>query len=292
MGDRRFESAYRAMAQGASANALAQLDDAQVIEALAHASRESDPYVANVLASEAMNRMRRARLVYEHIGEGVCLLGPRGELRELNPAAREMLAISPEALAAAPSHAILHAPGEETCAVCRVMATGHEETCEMERLRTGDGALLSVSCVVAPVKVDHTIEGFVVAFRDASERAGWIALIEAFYHLHDKLGMGLVITDRTSIHYANDAFRAMVGRSLEDLLELSDLISLADPADHERLREAFRWTGQTVEPSRVRARLQRSDGARVEVDLFVTTTPEEPRLRYVCLVEPVRALTH
>ncbi|GEM_PF-4589488 len=291
MGDRRFAAPYRAIRDAPDPlAATARLSDDEVVQALAHASRERDPYAANVLASEAMNRMRRARLVNEHIGEGVCVLTAEGVIQSMNPAARRLLAWRAEDVARGIPHERLHVNGP--CCVCRSMAAMEPCESDEEAFATRLGLATPVSCVVAPVLVEGLCEGFVLAFRDMRERraaeadhAGWTALMEAFYHLHDTLGIGLVITEGPRLHYANDAFRAMVGRSLEELRGTRDLLTLVPPGERDRLERAM---GVPMPQRPVRATLLAREGARVPVDLYVAiakgSTPQgEPR--FVCLVQ-------
>ena len=62
MGDRRFDAAYEAIASSKDrAAAIADKSDAEVIHALAAASRRMDAYVANILAVEVLNRRRKQR---------------------------------------------------------------------------------------------------------------------------------------------------------------------------------------------------------------------------------------
>lgn len=62
MGDRRFDAAYRTLAETADrAAVLHAMADDELVHALAAASRRMDAYLANVLAVELLNRQRRHR---------------------------------------------------------------------------------------------------------------------------------------------------------------------------------------------------------------------------------------
>lgn len=62
MGDRRFDASYERLLESRDrASAIRAMSDADVIHALAAASRRVDAYLANVLAVEAINRHRRQR---------------------------------------------------------------------------------------------------------------------------------------------------------------------------------------------------------------------------------------
>ena len=71
MGDARFEEPYERLADASDrASALRRLSHAEVIQALAAASRAQDPYLANVLATEALNRYRRLAALFAAIALG------------------------------------------------------------------------------------------------------------------------------------------------------------------------------------------------------------------------------
>ena len=92
MGDVRYERPYQRVRQAADrAAAIRALADEDVIAALAVASAEKDPYLANAFASEAMNRVRRKGAIVQAANEGLLSLDPDGRLTYLNPAAERML---------------------------------------------------------------------------------------------------------------------------------------------------------------------------------------------------------
>lgn len=62
MGDRRYDAAYRAVAEAPDRSAaIRDLRHEEVVQALAAASKRMDAYLANVLAVEVLNRYRRQR---------------------------------------------------------------------------------------------------------------------------------------------------------------------------------------------------------------------------------------
>ena len=71
MGDVRYDEAYERVADAADRGvAVRSLSHAEVIQALAAASRAHDPYLANVLATEALNRYRRLAAVFAAVALG------------------------------------------------------------------------------------------------------------------------------------------------------------------------------------------------------------------------------
>ena len=92
MGDLRFEAHHqRVEAAGDPIREIRDMSDAAVVEALAAASRATDAYLANILATEATNRMHRARSEVVHLGEGLCSLDVHGRILSANPAAEALL---------------------------------------------------------------------------------------------------------------------------------------------------------------------------------------------------------
>lgn len=79
MGDVRFTPHDERVANAAdAAEALRRMADEEVVMALAAASRRGDPLLANVLATEAQNRMRRTRAALEDLGGWCAWIGRSG----------------------------------------------------------------------------------------------------------------------------------------------------------------------------------------------------------------------
>lgn len=92
MGDTRFRAPYEQIRKSRDKPAhLAALRDDEVVQALAHASREREPFLANVLATEAVNRMRRASAIATHMAEGAFAVDGTLRLTFVNPAMGRML---------------------------------------------------------------------------------------------------------------------------------------------------------------------------------------------------------
>ncbi|HUR69415.1 MAG TPA: PAS domain S-box protein [Candidatus Thermoplasmatota archaeon] len=177
MGDRRFDREYDAARDaGDPARHLSDMSDAAVVEALAAASRRSDPYLANVLATEATNRMDRSRLEMRSLAEGVCSLDLDGRIKSANPAAEELLGWRQGELV-----------GQDFDSLCRdgdrdgarraehgeflsAIATGIVVECDTERFFRRDGTTFAASYTAAPIIRSGAITGAVIAFRDASSR--------------------------------------------------------------------------------------------------------------------------
>jgi PAS domain S-box-containing protein len=176
MGDRRFETHYETVRTATvPQDALRDMADGAVVEALAAASRANDPYLANVLATEATNRMRRSRVEVVNLGEGLCSLDMAGRILTANPAAERLLGWSQAELC-----------GQDFDSFCRdgakvgdrtlrgmyfsVITTGVAVDCDAERFYRRDGSAFDVSYSAAPIVGPHGVEGVVIAFRDVSTR--------------------------------------------------------------------------------------------------------------------------
>lgn len=293
MGDRRFAPLYDAVRDAKDrASALHALSDTEVIRALAHASREGDPLLANVLATEAENRIQRARVIYENIHDGLLSVDADGRILAVNPAAERMLRWPHNELVGKDKHSTIHLVDDhgrrmtrDQCQMLHVLQTGGVANSDRDLLTRKDGTTFPVSFTAAPVWADGEIAGIVVAFRDATEQTrheeeskAWLNLVNSFYAVHDKLGMGTVIVDDGRIHYANEAFRSLLGYSQEELRsEVPDVFALF-PAE---TREAFKahladlYIHGTSTQSR-EAQLLRRDGAVVDAELWVARVNHQP----------------
>lgn len=180
MGDLRYHRALQRVYEAPNkARAIAELDDDEVVQALAALSREEarrDPYVANVLATEAMNRMRRARTVARNLVEGVIHVDAQNRILEANPAALRLLGCATGALRGEDATDTVRARDmhgqrlpRELCPLQLPLHTREHAEGEAQFERC-DGALIPISYTSAPVIHDDELVGAVTAFRDLRER--------------------------------------------------------------------------------------------------------------------------
>lgn len=175
MGDTRFARFYHEVKDAEDpAASIRSLTDEGVISALAAASRDANPYLANVLASEALNRARLKGAVMNTLGEGVYAVSRDGRLTYLNPAAERLLAVEARQVLGADIHLLIHPPDAppvpEPCAL--VLALNHGESVRADDavFVTADGSLLAVSFVSTPLLREGELDGAVVAFQDIRAR--------------------------------------------------------------------------------------------------------------------------
>lgn len=225
MGDVRYEPAYARIARSSDrAKVLTEFDDAEVIQALGAASREKDALLANILATEAMNRMRRAGAIARHQGEGALAGDAEGRCTFANRAATIALSRGRSELIGAALSDVLKVrtregtppPGPEP--VGRVLAAGETLRYDDLFLKAADRRAVPVIITYAPVVVDDEPTGIVVTFRDITGvRAQEQELAEANRFLQatlDALPLSIAILDDSAkIVAVNAAWRSFGERN-------------------------------------------------------------------------------
>lgn len=209
MGDRRYEKAYAAVAKAANrAQVIQSLDDEAVIHALAAASRMQDPLLANVLATEAENRIRRLRAVVVYVGDGVASLDAKGNVRWLNPAAEALLGMDKENVVGRNLHTVVEHRGRddvliphEACALLAVARTRQVAQVQGEFFVRGDRSRLCVAYTSAPTfDPEGQVNGIVVAFRDCATRQAQEEELRAarilYCSLFERLPLAAVLLDQ------------------------------------------------------------------------------------------------
>lgn len=173
MGDVRFREAYaRIQTAGDRAQALRALSDDEVIAALAHASQEQDRLLANVLATEAFNRMRRSGVIARSVGEAVLGFDANGYLNFANPSAEQLLGAQAADLWHRRWFEII-GRGEldpAGCPVVRVIEEGRAIVDQEEVLRPPARDPFWAEWGAYPVEHDGEVQGVIMLFRDISAR--------------------------------------------------------------------------------------------------------------------------
>ena len=177
MGDRRYDRSYAEIAGAADrAKAIRMASDETIVQALAVAARE-DALLANVLATEAMNRMHRATAITRHLGEGVLAVNHEGVVTFANPAAGKILGVAEADLVGKPIGEAFElydrdgrlVPAKER-PVWRVLHEGARVRWDEASTRDRGGRLVPVSFVWVPIRRDEEVVGAVVAIVDATTR--------------------------------------------------------------------------------------------------------------------------
>lgn len=177
MGDRRFVRDYDAVrAAEDPAAAIGVLSDAGVVQALAGASLNQDPYLANVLATEALNRLMRAAAVARSVADGVVVLDRDRRIRLVNAAAEDLLGCreadvlgaDPVDVFAATTSDGTPLRGEERPAVHAL--SGVKDSREIVVVRR-DGSSVPCRVSAAPIRRGDEVIGSVTVYQDMRPEA-------------------------------------------------------------------------------------------------------------------------
>ncbi|HUR70025.1 MAG TPA: PAS domain S-box protein [Candidatus Thermoplasmatota archaeon] len=264
---------------------LVNLEDDEVVQALAHASRERDPMLANVLATEALNRMRRARTAFNHLGEGLIAIDPDGRITSVNPTACTLLRASRAALlgqsfhdAVLPVHEDGTPIGPDDCAIMSALRGGVVIETESENYTRHDGERFPVSIIAAPIREEGEVHGAVATFLDISGRreaeARRAATIDA------SLDAIITIDGEGVVREFNAAAERIFGYTRHQAIgqRLADLI--VPPESREAhlggVHRVALGGPSHILGKRVELEALRADGSRFPVELAITRLPGLP----------------
>lgn len=231
------------------------MDD--LIMALAAASPDRDALLVNVLATELLNRSRRAGAVAQNIAEGVYIVDSEGIITYVNPSAEHLIGRPAHELVGRRADAIpFH---DETGRIIpwkerptrRALMEGRESPPGSLWLERVDGALLPVSMMAAPVRADGDIIGAILSFRDRSEEHKGFEEVRFHKALLDHVGEAVVATrlDGTIVYWNKSAERLFGWRADEVVGRPIVGITPAEPnqEDAEAIMESLRrgetWAG-------------------------------------------------
>lgn len=246
LGDVRFRKAYDAIASADDrVAALRNLSDEDVIAALAAAAERRDALLANILATEAMNRIRTLRASLAHMGEGVVTLDLGLRIVWLNTAAERLLGAPHQALVGRPFLDVVHhidAKGEHIAmheSVIHRARIGEIAASDDGFFLTEDGRRFCVTISAAPIRAsDGTTEAVVLAFRDCTDRQQAQELLSAererYKSLFDLAPEAIVSVDRDGVILdSNPATQRLTGRPGEDAIGHS-FADFVHPEDIDR----------------------------------------------------------
>ena len=223
MGDTRYHRALERVRQAESpAAAVQEMPEEDVIQALAAAAAVGeDARFVNVLATAALNRVRRVKLAALHMAEGLVLADAEGRVNFVNPAAERLLGLPGEELLGRRLPEVLFPSSGRPCALAAALRTGQVER-RREEMARRDGSSFLAAMVAAPIRSEGIPLGAAVVMRDVTEEArAELALreSEAFHHaLFEGVREGIVVADRSrTIMGLNPAFTEITGWTLEDL---------------------------------------------------------------------------
>lgn len=229
MGDRRFDPAFERVKNASDrAKEISALSDADVIAALGGATQHKDPYLANVLATEAQNRAQRSSELTAALGEGVIVMDAQWRITMQNPAAERILGWSAEESIGHDPHALIHpfcnSPAE--CHLGNVPPADFFFQNDDGLVLRRDGRTIRVAYTMTPILRAGEVDGGVLILRDSSERR---RQEEKASERQDRLATilqtlaeGILTMDLTGrITYANAAAERILGRAARDIMERS-----------------------------------------------------------------------
>lgn len=176
MGDIRFLADYQRVREAKDrALALRGMDDESLIAALAGTTMARDEYLANVLATEAQNRMRALARAMQAVPQPVLVLSyPMRRVVASNVAARRALPLGPSALGGAPFESLVADDAEAPALEAFLESPGAPR--EM-RLRGADGARFRAEVTASPIEDATGLRAattlVVVDLREAPETRAW-----------------------------------------------------------------------------------------------------------------------
>lgn len=258
MGDIRFErqiARLRETADRPAALRSAKTDD--LIMALAAVSAQREPLLANILATELLNRARRQGAVAENIAEGVYIVDHDSIITYVNPSAERLLGVAAADLVGKRADAIrIRDPGGalipwEDRPTRRAVMEGLVSAPAELWIDRKDGSLMPVAMMAGPIRADGDILGAVLSFRDTTRERQ--AHAEVLFHkqLLDAVGEAVVATRPDgAIVYWNRAAEALFGWPAKDVLGRnvvwvapSEEAREASEAIMARMRRGETWSG-------------------------------------------------
>lgn len=184
-----------------------------------------------------------------------------------------------------------HADPENLAAILGCLTRGERVANRKAVLRAKDGTLRHVLIDSSGYFEDGKFVHTRCFTRDVTHVTEQTALHEAMVRAQSELGDGVVVCDDERVHWANDAYCALVGFSREEVLSpgfrLRDRLAPQGlPAAEQRVRE--RGAGQALQ-HRFDATLVRKDGSHVECDISVKALSLGPNPRRICIVRDITA---
>lgn len=276
LGDARFQHALDKVRNARTRDrAVRELTDEEVVHALAAASEHHDPLLANVLATEAHNRITRLRSALSQLGEGVLTLSPEGVVLWANSMAESLLGRPRADMMGRDLHALIDHCDEDGASVpdgeCGLMrAIEGVRKAAGEHFRRGDGSLLCVAYTAAPVRdASGDAVAVVVAFTDDAERRAHLRELEearqryASLFQHLRAGVVSVALDGTILE-TNPAVERMTGRGPQEAVG-RPFADFLHPDDVEPMLALFAATARG-EVKEARARVSHADGHFLDVE--------------------------
>lgn len=308
MGDDRFRHPLRRVEAAADRQAAIRgLRDDEVVQAIAGASREGDPYLANVLATEALNRLSRKTAIVESAAQGLVTVDPDGRIHYANPATERMTGTIGHAMKGQPILEFLRLDPEGADdpaddAWSRTLEASSTGQTRLGLLRKADGGWRSVEWSLVPLEWHGEREGHVLTLTDVSARerveqelAAQREVQTLLLKVQDDLQEGVVLLEGERIAHVNEAFLRLLCCHNGQLRTVDDLIGCIVPDERDDFRERLgsalsansgeRRTAHTLQ--RFELKLQRGDQRHVVTEALLDHVRQGDRVTTALVLRDV-----
>lgn len=170
MGDTRYER-HLARVLEHGPDSLGELSDEEIVQALAALGARAggrDAYLANILASEAMNRLGRAHAIVAHSNVALLSVDLDGASLSANPAAQALLGWSQHELRGIHLHTLVHShDASDPCGFEDALRSATPTLRRRSVFTRRDGSSVAVEYSIAPIAREGEKSGMVIAFHAA-----------------------------------------------------------------------------------------------------------------------------
>lgn len=293
MGDLRFTKQLERFTESADpARELRRMDDASVIEALAAAARSHDPYLSNVLASEAGNRMFRAGAAMNSLNEGVLAVDLTWHVTFANRAAHEILGRGPGELENATIASIVPR-GDTSHLLEHLRRTPGTPPWDVVELLRSDGTTFLARCACSRMEKDGVEIGAVAVFSDVTQEKAHerkerqrTALYKALLDTLGDLGLTVIVGDGARIVHASEAALRLLGYDPHEMESLPSAVALMDESYLPTLQAHLKDLDTRAELSPpFPVPLLTKDGRRVPASVRLRTLEVEGASYFVAFIE-------
>lgn len=298
MGDRRFDPLFARVRDAEDRTTeIRSLTDEEVIAALGGASRNGDPFLANILATEAQNRSHRSSELSTALGEGIIVMDTRWRVTMQNPAAERMLGWTSGELVGQDPHPLIHpfCRNPDDCHLATVPPLEFFYQNDDALVMRKDGRTIRVAYTITPMLRAGVVDGGVVILRDSSERK---RLEEKASEAQDRLATligtlpeGILTMDLSGrITYANAAAERILGRAARDIIQRAyydPTWNFTTPAGEVLPVTALPFMASIASGERildVRLGVARGDGKTIQLDVNTVPLPDANGAPYALLV--------
>lgn len=267
-----------------------------IVHALGALGKQADALMANVLATDLLNRLRHGLALFEHVSEGVVALDEDGVVTYANPGALRILGCAPSDIIGrdfhdTTGHRLRGASTTLPRAECLILQTLGPRRRRVEARGSDvflrrDGSERLVGYSAAPVVHRGHVIGAAVVFRDITQEKQQEARLALFETALDAVADPVLwVSEDGSLQYANRAACAFFGRPRELLVRLT-VFELHPAFTPESWRAHWlRVRGDRCE--RLRARQRRGDGVEVLTEVSIAHVAQDPDEFHVVSIRPL-----